>query len=68
MALIRKEALTVGQDKEMDRVCGMWMDIKDNRLTSVYKEETYYFCSEGCKAKFDHEPEYYRRGVEDRKP
>ncbi len=49
----------MGQDKKRDRVCGMWIASQDNPLTSVYKEETYYFCSEGCKAKFDHEPEYY---------
>ena len=58
----------MGPDKEMDRVCGMWIDIKDNHLTSAYKEETYYFCSNGCKEKFDHDPEYYMKGFEGRKP
>ena len=57
----------MGHDKEMDRVCGMWIETKDNPLTSVYKEGTYYFCSEGCKAKFDREPEYYMKGFERRK-
>src|SRR5213075_694998 len=29
------------------------------KLTSDYRGHTYYFCSEGCKAKFDAEPERY---------
>ena len=50
------------REKEMDRVCGMWIEIKGAQLTSVYKGETYYFCAKGCKEKFDQDPEYYMKG------
>src|SRR6266550_1677654 len=41
-----------------DPVCGMTVD-RGAKLTSNYRGHTYYFCSEGCKAKFDAEPERY---------
>lgn len=42
-----------------DPVCGM--DVAENTAAgkSVYKGQTYYFCSPGCKAAFDNEPERY---------
>ena len=51
-----------------DPVCGMRADRQAGKLTSIYEGRTYYFCSEGCKAKFDAEPARYvdvvgRRGV-----
>ena len=54
--------------KEMDRVCGMWIKTEGTTLTSDYKGETYYFCAEECKVKFDQNPDYYMEGVEGRKP
>jgi uncharacterized protein len=42
-----------------DPVCGMTVDRRAGKPTSIYEGRTYYFCSEGCKAKFDAEPERY---------
>ena len=42
-----------------DPVCGMTVDRGAGKPTSSYRGHTYYFCSEGCKAKFDAEPERY---------
>lgn len=41
-----------------DIVCGMMVDPKTAE-TSEYKGQTYYFCSKGCKAQFDKNPEKY---------
>jgi YHS domain-containing protein len=46
-----------------DPVCGMDVDEKKAAATSVYKGETYYFCAEVCKKKFDHDPgKYVKKG------
>ena len=42
-----------------DPVCGMDVRPDEAAGVSVYKGETYYFCSPGCKKKFDAEPEKY---------
>ena len=42
-----------------DPVCGMDVDSKSAAGKSEYKGETYYFCSPGCKASFDKDPEKY---------
>jgi uncharacterized membrane protein YraQ (UPF0718 family)/YHS domain-containing protein len=42
-----------------DPVCGMTVDRNAGKPTSVYEGRTYYFCGEGCKAKFDAAPERY---------
>ena len=42
-----------------DPVCGMQIDERKAAGTSVYHGRTYYFCSNGCKAAFDKEPEKY---------
>lgn len=44
---------------EKDLVCGMTVDPKNAAGKSEYKGKTYYFCSKGCKAAFDKEPEKY---------
>jgi YHS domain-containing protein len=46
-----------------DPVCGMTVDRRAGKPTSTYEGRTYYFCSEGCKAKFDAEPERYADGI-----
>lgn len=38
---------------EKDVVCGMQVDSWKAAGTSEYNGKTYYFCSKGCKAKFD---------------
>lgn len=44
-----------------DIVCGMPVDPK-NAEKSEYKGQTFYFCSKGCKAQFDKNPEKYITG------
>lgn len=42
-----------------DPVCGMDVDPKTAAAKSDYKGQTYYFCSKGCKATFDKNPEKF---------
>ena len=42
-----------------DPVCGMRVDRRAGKPTSVYEGRTYYFCGEGCKARFEAEPAHY---------
>ncbi|MEW6569740.1 MAG: YHS domain-containing protein [Nitrospirota bacterium] len=42
-----------------DPVCNMDVDEKTAAAMSVYKGITYYFCTKGCKERFDKEPEKY---------
>lgn len=44
---------------EKDVVCGMNVDPKKAAGQSDYKGTTFYFCSLGCKQKFDATPEQY---------
>ena len=44
---------------EKDPVCGMDVDPKTAKHTSVYQGKTYYFCAPGCKKAFDAEPHKY---------
>ena len=42
-----------------DPVCNMTIDEKSAAGKSEYKAKTYYFCSAGCKTKFDENPPKY---------
>jgi Cu+-exporting ATPase len=42
-----------------DLVCGMDVDEAQPAGTSIYKGQTYYFCSQGCRKKFEANPELY---------
>ncbi len=42
-----------------DPVCGMQVDPATAAGSSEYQGQTYYFCSKGCKAKFDANPSQY---------
>ncbi len=42
-----------------DPVCGMQVDPAKAAGTSQYQEQAYYFCSKGCKSKFDANPGHY---------
>ncbi|MBA2702235.1 MAG: YHS domain-containing protein [Blastocatellia bacterium] len=42
-----------------DPVCGMKVDDQKAASQSTYQGNTYYFCSEGCKTKFDKNPQQY---------
>ncbi len=43
----------------IDPVCGMTVDIATARHKSEHGGNAYYFCSAGCKTKFDASPEKY---------
>lgn len=45
-----------------DPVCGMQVDEKNAGATATYNGQTYYFCSAGCKADFENNPEKYAKG------
>jgi len=47
-----------------DPVCGMMVEEESAAATSEYKGKTYYFCSAGCKASFDQDPDKYLNGEE----
>ena len=55
-----------------DLVCGMTVDEKEAEkagLTSQQQGTTYYFCSPGCKERFDADPRtYVMRRLEDKAP
>jgi YHS domain-containing protein len=42
-----------------DPVCGMNVDENKAAGTAVHNGKTYYFCSTGCKAQFEKQPEKY---------
>lgn len=42
-----------------DPVCEMEVTENDAAATSNYAGDTYYFCAESCKEKFDADPERY---------
>lgn len=44
---------------EKDVVCGMQVDPAKSAGKSEYQGRTYYFCSLGCKKKFDANPAQY---------
>ncbi len=44
-----------------DPVCGMQVDPKDAPCKSDYQGKSYYFCSAGCKLKFDENPARYAK-------
>jgi Cu+-exporting ATPase len=43
----------------LDPVCGMTVDPQHAAGSSAYQGKTYYFCSKGCVAKFETNPEKY---------
>ena len=44
-----------------DPVCGMAVDPAKAAGSSQYNGKTYYFCSKGCKAKFDANPTQFAK-------
>ena len=42
-----------------DVVCGMELPKSKAKHPSVYRGETYYFCSQSCKNHFDSDPQKY---------
>ena len=46
-----------------DPVCGMNVDEGKAAGKSSYQGTTYYFCSAGCREKFDRNPQQYTKGA-----
>ncbi len=44
-----------------DPVCNMQVDEKNAAGQSDYQGQTYYFCSQNCKQKFDRNPQQYAK-------
>jgi YHS domain-containing protein len=44
---------------QKDPVCGMMVDEKKTKLTSMHDEKTFYFCSASCKTIFDRDSHKY---------
>jgi len=42
-----------------DVVCGMMIDPARAAGSSEYRGQTFYFCAQSCKARFDANPERY---------
>ncbi len=57
----------MGEKKEMDLVCGMWIVIGPDTLSESFEGKPYYFCEEGCRVKFKRSPTQYMKGFEGRK-
>ena len=52
------------QQKVMDPVCGMEVDPDRAAGHSEHAGQTYHFCSAGCKARFDAEPEVWHAAAQ----
>lgn len=50
----------------VDLVCGMKLTGNDAKYSLVFEGETYFFCSEGCRAEFRRHPEDYSQPAADR--
>ncbi|HEU5342978.1 MAG TPA: YHS domain-containing protein [Ktedonobacterales bacterium] len=48
----------------IDPVCGMEVDTATAAGSSEYQGQTYYFCSAGCKRRFDGDPASFAEGQE----
>ena len=44
-----------------DPVCGMDINENQAKAKTDYKGQTYYFCSDGCKQKFEKNPQQYAK-------
>jgi len=44
-----------------DPVCRMEITDENAAPQSIHEGDTYYFCSESCKDRFDEQPERYAR-------
>jgi Cu+-exporting ATPase len=58
------ESMVLNQQEDMmekDVVCGMQVDPAKAAGKSEHNGRAYYFCSPGCKAKFDANPQQYTK-------
>lgn len=64
VALVSLPLILRAYDEIKDPVCGMKVDPAKAQFKSEYEGKTYYFCSAGCKAKFDANPAQYLKKEE----
>jgi flavin-dependent dehydrogenase/YHS domain-containing protein len=57
--ILNRSWVTEAKAMVKDPVCGMNVDVSKAAATAVYRGQTYYFCSQGCKATFEKAPEKY---------
>jgi Cu+-exporting ATPase len=62
------ETMPPAKDHAIDPVCGMTVDIHAGKPTFDHDGHTYYFCSEGCRTKFAHDPERFLDNKGDAEP
>lgn len=58
---VAESILKEEEHMERDVVCGMQVDPNKAAGKSEYNGKTYYFCSNGCKTKFDANPSQYAK-------
>ena len=51
-----KPGAEMKQEAAIDPICGMSVDPATADYRSVHDGKTYYFCSRGCKERFDKDP------------
>jgi xanthine dehydrogenase accessory factor len=56
---VMQGAGTAGDGEATDPICGMTVDIQNARWTSVFEDQTFYFCCVRCKETFDQSPQSY---------
>ena len=49
-------------DMAVDPICKMKVDPATAKWISSYNGKNYFFCAEGCKKKFDEDPEKWSSG------
>ncbi|WP_374634113.1 heavy metal translocating P-type ATPase [Paracoccus sp. (in: a-proteobacteria)] len=52
----------------MDPVCGMQVPIGPDTRQRAYAGDSFYFCSQGCQAKFDADPWFHASGAATKAP
>ncbi|MEW6456703.1 MAG: YHS domain-containing protein [Acidobacteriota bacterium] len=67
LAIISMPVYLRAKEEVKDPVCGMKLAKEEAKFKSEYKGETYYFCSQDCKDKFDKNPEKYIKKEESKK-
>ncbi|SDC01239.1 heavy metal translocating P-type ATPase [Ruegeria marina] len=51
-----------GAETATDPVCGMQVEVSEDARSREYGGKTWWFCSEGCEAKFEADPYFYASG------
>ena len=53
------QSVSKSEEKAIDPVCGMQVDTELNKNTVQFKNQDYHFCCNGCKTKFNKNPELF---------